>query len=317
MEYRQLGRAGVRVSVIGLGTNRFGTDRLPPREVHRILDAALDMGINFIDASDTYVRGRCEEALGQALKGRWDRFVVATKSGLPMGEGPNDRGASRYHIVQALEASLGRLQSDHIDVYYMHRWDPTTPIEETLRALEDLVRMGKIRYLGASEYAAWQLAHANLLAELRGWMPFVVLQSEYHMFARQVEHEVLPYCRAHGVGFVPYHPLAGGFLTGKYRRGEPPPAGSRGASSPQVQRYMTAAYYDTLDALTAWAAARGRGMHELAQAWLMAQPPICSVITGATSLEHVLQNVTAASWTLTKAEVDEVQGILAQGQTPT
>ena len=317
MEYRQLGRAGVRVSVIGLGTNRFGTDRLPSREVHRILDAALEMGINFIDASDTYVRGRCEEALGQALKGRWDRFVVATKSGLPMGEGPNDRGASRYHIVQALEASLSRLQSDHIDVYYMHRWDPTTPIEETLRALEDLVRMGKIRYLGASEYAAWQLAHANLLAELRGWMPFVVLQSEYHMFARQVEHEVLPYCRAHGVGFVPYHPLAGGFLTGKYRRGEPPPAGSRGASSTQVQRYMTDVYYDTLDALTAWAAARGRGMHELAQAWLMAQPPICSVITGATSLEHVLQNVTAASWALTKAEVDEVQGILAQGQTPT
>ena len=175
--------------------------------------------------------------------------------------------------MQALEASLGRLQSDHIDVYYMHRWDPTTPIEETLRALEDLVRMGKIRYLGASEYAAWQLAHANLLAELRGWMPFVVLQSEYHLFARQVEREVLPYCRAHGVGFVPYHPLAGGFLTGKYRRGEPPPAGSRGASSPQVQRYMTDAYYDTLDALTAWAAARGRGMHELAQAWLMAQPP--------------------------------------------
>jgi len=314
MEYRPLGRAGVHVSVIGLGTNRFGTDSLPQREVHRILDAALDMGINFIDASDTYVRGRCEETLGQALKGRWDRFVVATKGGLPMGDGPNDRGASRYHIVHALEASLCRLQSDHIDVYYMHRWDHTTPIEETLRALEDLVRMGKILYLGASEYASWQLAHANLLAELRGWMPFVVLQSEYHMFARQVEREVLPYCRAHGVGFVPYHPLAGGFLTGKYRRGEPPPAGSRGASSRHVQCYMTATYYDTLDALTAWAAARGRGMNELAQAWLMAQPPICSVITGATSLEHVLQNVKAASWTLTKAEVDEVNVILEQGR---
>ena len=146
MEYRQLGRAGVRVSVIGLGTNRFGTAQLPQAEVNNILDAALDMGINFIDSSDTYVRGRCEETLGQALKGRWDRFVVATKGGLPMGEGPNDRGASRYHIVQALEASLRRLQSDHVDVYYMHRWDPTTPLEETLRALDDLIRLGKILY---------------------------------------------------------------------------------------------------------------------------------------------------------------------------
>ena len=185
MEYRQLGRAGVRVSVIGLGTNRFGTAQLPQAEVNNILDAALDLGINFIDASDTYVRGRCEEMLGQALKGRWDRFVVATKSGLPMGEGANDRGASRYHIVQALEASLQRLQSDHVDVYYMHRWDPTTPLAETLRALDDLIRLGKILYIGASAYAAWQLAQANLLAELRGWTPFVVLQSEYNRHYRE------------------------------------------------------------------------------------------------------------------------------------
>jgi aryl-alcohol dehydrogenase-like predicted oxidoreductase len=310
MEYRQLGRAGVRVSVIGLGTNRFGTAQVPQAEVTKILDAAVDLGINFIDASDTYVRGRCEETLGQALKGRWDRFVVATKSGLPIGEGPNDRGASRYHIVQALEASLRRLQSDHVDVYYMHRWDPTTPLEETLRALDDLIRQGKIRYLGASAYAAWQLAQANVLAELRGWIPFVVLQSEYHMFQRQVEHEVLPYCRAAGVGFVPYAPLAGGFLTGKYQRGTPPPAGSRGESSPNVQRYMTTPYYDAMDALTAWAAARSRGMNELAQAWLMAQPQVCSVITGATRLEQVLHNVQAASWALTSAEVDEVNALL-------
>ena len=312
MEYRRLGRAGVRVSVIGLGTNRFGTAQLPHTEVSNILDAALDMGINFIDSSDTYVRGRCEETLGQALKGRWDRFVVATKGGLPMGEGPNDRGASRYHIVQALEASLCRLRSDHVDVYYMHRWDPSTPLEETLRALDDLIRLGKILYIGASAYAAWQLAQANLLAELRGWVPFVVLQSEYNMFLRQVEHDVLPYCQAEGVGFVPFAPLAGGFLTGKYRRGAPPPAGSRGESSPNVQRYMTAIYYDALEALTAWAAARSRGMNELAQAWLMAQPQVCSVITGATCLEHVLHNVKAASWALTPAEVDEVNALLPQ-----
>ena len=310
MEYRQLGRAGVRVSVIGLGTNRFGTAQVPQAEVTKILDAAVDLGINFIDASDTYVRGRCEETLGQALKGRWDRFVVATKGGLPMGEGPNDRGASRYHIVQALEASLGRLQSDHVDVYYMHRWDPTTPLDETLRALDDLIRQGKIGYIGASAYAAWQLAQANMLAELRGWIPFVVLQSEYNMFQRQVEQEVLPYCRATGVGFVPYAPLAGGFLTGKYQRGTPPPPGSRGESSPNVQRYMTMPYYDAMDALAAWAAAQRRGMNELAQAWLMAQPQVCSVITGATRLEHVLHNVQAASWTLTSAEADEVNALL-------
>ena len=312
MEYRRLGRAGVRVSVIGLGTNRFGTAQVPLAEVSNILDAALDMGINFIDSSDTYVRGRCEETLGQALKGRWDRFVVATKGGLPMGEGPNDRGASRYHIVQALEASLCRLRSDHVDVYYMHRWDAATPLEETLRALDDLIRLGKILYIGASAYAAWQLAQAHLLAELLGWAPFVVLQSEYNMFLRQVEHDVLPYCQAAGVGFVPYAPLAGGFLTGKYRRGAPPPAGSRGESSPNVQRYMTAIYYDALEALTAWAAARSRGMNELAQAWLMAQPQVCSVITGATCLEHVLHNVQAASWALTPAEVDEVNALLPQ-----
>ncbi len=166
---------------------------------------------------------------------------------------------------------------------------------ETLRALDDLIRQGKILYIGASAYAAWQLAQANVLAELRGWTPFVVLQSEYNMFQRQVEHEILPYCRATGVGFVPYAPLAGGF---------------RGESSPNVQRYMTTPYYDAMAALTAWAATRGRGMNELAQAWLMAQPQVCSVITGATRLEHVLHNVKAASWALTPAEVDEVNALL-------
>lgn len=310
MEYRQLGRSGVRVSVIGLGTNRFGTEQLPAAAVSKVLDAALDLGINFIDTSDTYVRGQSEIALGQALKGRWDRCVVATKGVLPVGSGPNDRGASRYHIMQALEASLRRLQHEHIDVYYMHRWDPTTPLDETLRALDDLIRQGKISYVGASEYASWQLAHANVLAELRGWTRYVALQSEYHMFARRVEHEVLPACQAHGVGFVPYYPLAGGFLTGKYQRDKPIPAGSRGATAPYVQKYMTPAYYDKLAALSCWAAEHGRGVNELAQAWLMAQPQVCSVITGATSLEQMLQNVQAASWHLTSAEQEEIAVIL-------
>ncbi len=310
MEYRQLGNSGVRVSVIGLGTNRFGSDVLPQEGVNSIIDAALDLGINFVDTSNSYTEGRSEETLGKALKGRWDKFVLATKFYFSVGDGPNDRGTSRYHIMNAVEASLRRLQSDHIDLYYVHRWDENTPIEETLRALDDLIRAGKVRYVGASVFASWQLARANLLAEVRGWTPFVVLQSHYHMLERGVEREVLPYCRAHKVGFIPYFPLAGGFLTGKYKRGESPPPGSRGETSSYVQKYMTGANYDKLDQLTSWAEARERGMNELAQAWLLAQPQICSVISGATKLEHVLSNAQAADWTLAAEELEEINAIL-------
>jgi aryl-alcohol dehydrogenase-like predicted oxidoreductase len=315
MQYRQLGRAGVRVSMIGLGTNRFGSDQLPQQEVNKIIDVSLDLGINFIDAANTYVRGRCEETLGHALKGRRERFILATKAALPIDAGPNDRGASRYHLLRAFEDSLRRLQTDHIDLFYAHRWDATTPIEETLRALDDLIRSGKVCYVGASEYASWQLAHANLLAEVRGWTPFVVLQSRYNMLDREVEREVLPYCRAHEVGFIPYHPLAGGFLTGKYTPGEPPPPGSRGARDPvRMQHYLTEAHYATLEALRVWSTAHGRGLNELAQAWLLAQPQVCSVISGATRLEHVLDNAKAASWSLSRAELAEVNALLAQGR---
>jgi aryl-alcohol dehydrogenase-like predicted oxidoreductase len=310
MNYRQLGSAGVRVSVIGLGTNRFGSEALLQPEVNQIIDAAVDLGINFIDTSDTYTRQRSEETLGHALKGRWDRFVVATKFVLPVGAGPNDRGASRYHMMHALEASLRRLQSDHIDLYYMHRWDPYTPIEESLRALDDLVRMGKVRYLGCSDFAAWQLAKANVLAELRGWTPLVAIQSEYHLLERYVEREVLPYCQAHNIGFVPYYPLAGGFLTGKYRRGEPPPPGSRGESNERVRQYMVDEMYNRIEALSAWAAAQGHTLSELAHAWLLAQPQVCSVISGATRLEQVLHNAKAADWVLSEQDVAAVNALL-------
>lgn len=310
MEYRQLGNSGVRVSATGLGTNRFGSDVLPQEAVNNIIDAALDLGINFIDTANAYTDGRSEQTLGEALKGRWDKFVLATKFYFPVGDGPNDQGTSRYHIMNAVEASLRRLQSDHIDLYYVHRWDENTPIEETLRALDDLVCMGKVRYVGASAFASWQLAHANLLAEVRGWTPFVVIQSHYHMLERDVEREVLPYCRAHNVGFVPYFPLAGGFLTGKYKQGKLAPAGSRGETSNYVQQYMTDANYATLEKLTAWAKAHGRGMNELAQAWLLAQPQVCSVISGATKLEHMLSNAKAADWALTAEELEEINAIL-------
>lgn len=310
MEYRQMGRTGVRVSVIGLGANRFGTASLPQAEVNKVIDAAQDLGINFIDTADTYAQQQSEETLGNALKGRWDRFVVATKFVLPVGGGPNDRGASRYHMMHSVEASLRRLQSDHIDLYYVHRWDPQTPIEETLRALDDLVRMGKVVYIGVSDFAAWQLAKANVMAELQGWSTIAAIQSEYHLLERYVEREVLPYCQAHGVGFVPYYPLAGGFLTGKYRRGEPAPAGSRGESNERVQAYMTEAQYDIIEPLAAWAEARGRGLNELAQAWLLAQPQVCSVISGATRLDHVLNNAKAAEWVLSAEDVAEIDAMI-------
>lgn len=309
MEYRQLGRSGVRVSVIGLGTNRFG-GKVPQSEVNNIIDAALDWGVNFIDTADVYTGGESERTLGVALKGRWDKVVLATKFYFPTGKGTNDRGASRYHLMNAVEASLERLQSDHIDLYYVHRWDETTPIEETLRALDDLIRAGKVRYIGASAFAAWQLAKANLLAEVRGWTAFAALQSHYHMLERSVEQEVLPYCAVHGVGFVPYFPLAGGFLTGKYRRGEPAPEGSRGADSQYVQGYMTDANFDKVEKLTAWAEARGHTMVELAEAWLLAQPAVCSVISGVTRLAHLEANVKAAEWMLSPEEVAEVNTLL-------
>jgi aryl-alcohol dehydrogenase-like predicted oxidoreductase len=185
-----------------------------------------------------------------------------------------------------------------------------TPIEETLRALDDLIRMGKVRYIGASLYASWQLAHANLLAEVKGWTSFAVLQSEYNMLKRGVEREVLPYCRAHGVGFVPYYPLAGGFLTGKYEAGKPPPSGSRGESTRVVQQLMVEGNYRKIAKLSAWAKDRGRAINELAQAWLLAQPRVCSVITGAKSTDQFKSNVAAAGWNLASDELGEIEKML-------
>lgn len=312
MEYRQLGNSGVKVSAIGLGTNQFGS-KVDQAGVHEIIAGSLDLGINFIDTADVYQEGRSEETLGVALKGKWEQVVLATKVAMAAGEGPNDRGASRYHIMLGVEASLRRLQSDHIDLYQIHRWDDQTPIEETLRALDDLVRSGKVRYVGASNFAAWQLARANLLAEIRGWVPFVSIQNHYHMLERAQEQEMIPYCNAYNVGMLPFFPLAGGFLTGKYQQGQPAPTGSRGERSPYVQKYMTDANYDKLEKLIAWAQERGHTMTELAHAWLLAQPQVSSVISGATKLAHVQANAKGSDWQLTAGELKEVNTILDGG----
>jgi aryl-alcohol dehydrogenase-like predicted oxidoreductase len=309
MQYRYLGRSGLQVSTIGLGTNQFG-GKVDQDGVTRIIDAAIDLGINLIDTADVYQGGRSESTLGVALQGKWHKVVLATKGFHATGEGPNDQGASRYHLVAAVEESLRRLQSDHIDLYQMHRWDPNTPIEETLRALDDLVRSGKVRYIGASNYLAWQLGRANLLAEINHWTPFVSIQNHYHLFERELEREMLGFCAAQRVGILPYFPLAGGFLTGKYRRGAPAPQGSRGESSAYVQAYMTESNYDKLAALETWAADRSRTLTELAHAWLLAHPEVSSVISGATGTEQLQANAKGADWSLGAGELAEINALL-------
>jgi aryl-alcohol dehydrogenase-like predicted oxidoreductase len=310
MEYRQLGKSGVQASVIGLGTNQFG-GKVDQAGVEAIIDTAVDLGINFIDTANVYQEGRSEETLGRALRGRWHQVLLATKAYFPVGEGPNERGASRYHLRQAVENSLRRLQTDHIDLYQMHRWDQRTPIEETLRALDELVRAGKVRYIGASGYAAWQLAHANLLAEVKGWEPFITIQPHYHMLEREIERELIPYCNAFGLGILPYFPLAGGFLTGKYRRDEPAPKGARGETSQYVQKYMTEANFDRVEKLQAWATERDRSMVHLAHAWLLAQPQVSSVISGVTRIDQLKENAGAHDWVLSPKDVADIDDILA------
>jgi aryl-alcohol dehydrogenase-like predicted oxidoreductase len=310
MIYRKLGNAGVKVSVVGIGTNRFGFEKTDQHVVNEIIDAAIDLGINHLDSANVYQDGRSEMTLGNALKGKWHKIFFATKFYFPTSDGPNDQGASRYHIMNAVDDSLKRLQHDHIDLYYVHRWDADTPIEETLSALNDLVHQGKVRYIGASNFAAWQLAQSNMLAEMKNWQAFSVLQSHYHMLERSVESEVLPYCRAANLAFIPYFPLAGGFLTGKYQKGQAAPVGSRGESSEYVQKYMTEINYEIITRLSCYAQDHGHAINELAIAWLMAQPQVASVISGATRLEQILQNAKASDWILSEDNLVDINQIL-------
>jgi len=309
LQYRNLGKSGLKVSAVGLGTNQFG-GKVGPEEVKRIIGRALDLGLNFIDTADTYQSGESERTIGQAIAGRRDEVVLATKVASKTGPGPNDYGASRRHIMAGVEASLRRLNTDYIDLYQIHRFDPTTPMEETMRALDDLVRSGKVRYIGASNYAAWQLCRSNDIAERWGWSQFVSIQPHYHLLERKIEQELVPYCTAFGIGIIPYYPLAGGFLTGKYREGEPAPKGSRGESNAYVQRYFTPENFATVRKLQAFAEGRGHTMTELAVAWLLSRPQVATVICGATSVEQLEANLKAADWTLSAEESAEVDEIL-------
>lgn len=309
MYYRSLGRSGVQVSAIGVGCNQLG-GKVDEAGTRAIVRQALDVGINFFDTANIYSHGRSEEVLGAALAGEWHNVVLASKAGMKMGDRPNEIGASRYHLHNEVEASLRRLKTDHIDLYQIHTWDERTPVQEMMRALEDLVRAGKVRYLGASNFAAWQLCRSNDVAEMFGWEAFITVQPHYHLLERDIERELLPYCRFANIGVLPYYPLAGGFLTGKYQRGAGAPPGSRGERSANVQKYFTAESYALVEALTAFALTCGHTMGELAHAWLLGQPPVCSVISGATSPEQIVANARAADWVLTADELAEVRQII-------
>lgn len=307
MELRNLGRSGLRVSAIGLGCNNFG-GRIGLEESRAVVHAALDQGITLFDTADAYgERGGSEAALGEILGPRRKDIVLATKFALPMNDGETLKGASRRYIMQAVEASLRRLRTDWIDLYQQHRPDPLTPIEETLRALEDLTRAGKIRYAGCSNLPAWQVADAVWTARL-GHMPgFVSCQDELSLLVRGAEAELLPAMRAHGLGLLPYFPLASGLLTGKYRRNQPMPDGARLTKTQRLaDRYLTDANWAASERLQDFAEARGRTILELAFSWLLAQAPVSSVIAGATRPEQVAANAAAGGWALTPEELAEV-----------
>ncbi len=310
MQQRRLGNSDLLVSEVGLGCNNFG-GRVDAAGTQRVVDAALDHGINFFDTADVYGERRSEVLLGEALGARRREVVIATKFGFPMGKGRQDRGGSRYHVRRAVEASLERLGTDYIDLYQMHLPDVDTPIDETLSVLDDLVREGKVRCVGHSNFAGWQIADAHWVAATTGSASFVTAQNHYSLIERAVRHEVLPACERFGLGMLPYFPLASGLLTGKYRRDEPPPQGSRMARMERIQkRSMTERNFDMLDRLSAFAEERGHTILDLAFAWLLSQPVITSVIAGATTADQVTGNVQAAKdWRLTPADMNDVKGL--------
>jgi aryl-alcohol dehydrogenase-like predicted oxidoreductase len=311
MQMRRLGESGLKVSEVGLGCNNFGW-RIGEPEALAVVDAALDAGVTLFDTADMYGGTQSEVMLGRALGRRRPGVVIATKFGLQVGDDPNRKGASRRWIMRAVEDSLIRLGTDYIDLYQLHRPDPDTAIEETLRALDDLVSQGKVRYIGASNMPAWRIADADWTARGAGRARFVSVQNEFSLLKRQAEAEVLPACARFGVGFLPYFPLASGVLTGKYRRGEPPPEHSRVADlDPAGARFLGEHTFDAVEKLQAWAAARGRSLLDLAFAWLLGHPIVASVIAGATSPEQVRANAATAGWRLTPEEVAEVRALVA------
>ncbi len=312
MELRRLGDSGLLVSAVGLGTNNFA-GRLHDEAARLVLNEALEQGITFIDTADVYGRGSeegtgaSESQLGRLLAGRRNRFVVATKFGMPMTESPLERGASRHWIAQAVEASLRRLRTDYIDLYQIHTPDPATPIDETLRALDDLVRSGKVRYVGHSNFAAWQIIDADWTARTEHLVRPISAQMHYNLLTRGIEAEVIPACRAHGLSVIPYFPLESGFLTGKYKAGGE--GRGRLPDSYRAADVMTPANFERIGAFEKWAVERGRSLLDLALGWLLSQPIVASVIASASTPEQVRANVAAAGRRLTAQQLESFEAL--------
>jgi aryl-alcohol dehydrogenase-like predicted oxidoreductase len=317
MEQRSLGRNGPRVSTVGLGCNNFG-GRTDLEGARKVLHKAFDLGVTLIDTADMYGnRGGSEEIIGNILGPRRKDVVLATKFGMPMDEAGKLKGASRSYIMSAVEASLKRLKTDWIDLYQLHRPDPATPIEETLRALDDLVRQGKVRFIGCSNLSAAQVNEAQKTSQEKGLAAFVSCQDEYSLLVRDIERELVPTMEKHGLGLLPFFPLAGGLLTGKYQRNAPMPQGARLTNAKNMaDRYMTDAGWRAVEGLSAFAAKHGKTLLDLAFSWLLAKSPVTSVIAGATKPEQLEQNVRAAEWKLSAADLAEIDRLAPVGTIP-
>lgn len=308
MQLRRLGNSGLKVSAIGLGANTFGGSA-DAAATTAIIHRAIDLGVTFIDTADVYTRGQSEVLIGEALVGKRQQVVLATKCGLPVSDNPYHTGLSRRWIMHSLETSLKKLKTDHVDLYQVHRPDEETPIEETMRALDDAVKQGKIRYVGCSNYAAWQLAEAIGVGSANGLAPWVSAQNRWNLIEGLDDPHLLPAAAKFGVGIIPYTPLASGMLTGKYRRGEEPPAGTRAGDMPMIRQRMTDARLEVVERLRPWAEARGESTARLAISWLLAYSAVSTVIVGARSADQLAENVKAAAWALTPEERDEVAAI--------
>jgi aryl-alcohol dehydrogenase-like predicted oxidoreductase len=317
MDYRPLGTSGLKISALTLGTMTFGGRgnfaKVGDTDVEggrRQIDMCLDAGINLIDTADVYSTGRSEEIVGEALEGRRDDVLISTKVRMRMGGGPNDEGLSRHHVISGCEASLRRLGTDHIDIYHVHEWDGLTPLEETLETLGHLVDMGKVRYVGVSNYAAWQLMKALGISEREHLPRFVCQQIYYSLQERSAEYELIPLAIDQGLGTLVWSPLAGGLLSGKYRRGRDAPAGSRHLTDwnePPV--YDEDTLYDTIDVLVEVAEAHGVSAAQVALAWLLRRPSVTTVVIGARTDEQLADNLAAADLRLTDEQVDRLEQV--------
>jgi len=313
VEQRNLGRSGLIVSAVGLGCNNFG-GRSDYEATRVVVHQALDLGITLFDTSDTYgENGASEEYLGRALAGRRHDIVLASKFARPMDPEGKLQGASRRYIISAVEASLKRLNTDYLDLYQQHIADPKTPIEETLRALDDLVHQGKVRYIGCSTLSSWQVVEAQWVSTHFGLARYVSCQERYSLLDRDLDRELMPVIEAYGLGLIPFSPLANGLLTGKYRRNVPLPAGARLATTPRLaERYLTEVNWAVVERLADFCEARGHSLLELALSWLLHRPAVASVIAGATTPAQVEANIRAANWALSREDMDEIDRLTAK-----